>query len=375
MSQFSVSAGVDMALGNGPPCRSYRTLQCLSDFKGMVTDLGQCRTKEAVLAVMATLKAPKAAYTDLITMSNVACSRITTSYEARKKELEVVAASTKLAKRARTTVSTPTKETLLCSSSAVELVIDVPSIVLRDGVATKPPDLEEPVVFRVEESRMVTLSLITDQITSLGGSKFTDHVDYSKFGRQHFKLLEAGTAALAPVVKEVFPAKLDAPNGHEVTVRPCLVLHAKDRVACGTEFAYVAHARLGLKGTRKLFLTKFMPLQKFLAAQQGTRPVLRKDVLNWFKNSSPAEVQKFLKENPTEHRVFQATVGPNDLIYLPPAYIFLEKIGGVDAASIRIPILLKEHADDLDELSKLLLQQNSMPDLLQAAVDMLNVAG
>ena len=158
-------------------------------------------------------------------------------------------------------------------------------------------------------------------------------------------------------VKGPFAAALTA------QLDPLLMVQHADNMMCNSEFCHVASMRFGFTGTRTVFVSKLMPWLTFLSGEVG-------------KSVSPSEVYKNCRETPpeklqtSETRVmFKTTVGPNDVFYVPCGYFFCEKVGAVDHASVKFPIMTTKDSETYDELVRHLTLIDKVPEMLTALAD------
>jgi hypothetical protein len=94
-------AGSNPALGHAPPCRSYRSLQCLSELDSHIPLIEAATSKDAITVTAVHLKPVKLAYTDLLAMCKSAAARLKTTWETAQKKKNEEKDTTSTQKRGR----------------------------------------------------------------------------------------------------------------------------------------------------------------------------------------------------------------------------------------------------------------------------------
>ena len=107
IASFS-DGGEKSELGSQPPCRSYRSLKCLQEFKEVERKLKGARSKEEIVGINNSFKPFKAALADLMTMSKAANNRCEKAIgdaikglENKRKRHEDITESTRSKKRSK----------------------------------------------------------------------------------------------------------------------------------------------------------------------------------------------------------------------------------------------------------------------------------
>jgi len=95
---------------------------------------------------------------------------------------------------------------------------------------------------------------------------------------------------------------------------------------------------------------------------------------HWLKTVTADAAKTFLEAS-AEHTIMHATVGPHDVLYLPPGWIFFEKVvGNSDFAGVRLQHLSLTDLPELSALSTYLMGLGKPNANLQMAVDCLALA-
>ena len=89
----------------------------------------------------------------------------------------------------------------------------------------------------------------------------------------------------------------------------------------------------------------------------------------WMQACSRLEMKEYLSEGNT---MFYATVGVNDLVFMPPGFVFVEKVAASsDSFGARLAVLstLASHVKQLSDFHMLLLNSKSSNETLSRVVD------
>ena len=101
-----------------------------------------------------------------------------------------------------------------------------------------------------------------------------------------------------------------------------------------------------------------------------SKPSTIKEAYHWFKSTTVDSAKTFKAQNST-NKIFGATVGEGDIVYLPAGWTNFEKILGADFIGIRRALLGAGDVSALEPLNKLLLTQSAPNSTLQSALDCL----
>eukprot|EP00959_Pyramimonas_sp_CCMP1952_P147090 3078589-Pyramimonas_sp.AAC.1 len=94
-----------------------------------------------------------------------------------------------------------------------------------------------------------------------------------------------------------------------------------------------------------------------------------KHVYEWMKAATHDDWKRY--KAASGQAIYVATVGPKDIVYMPAAFVFYEKIGPADFAGVRMVIIQKSQSQVLEEIQRFLISVNSQHPLLDMAVDTL----
>ena len=247
--------GSTPALGQAPPCRSYRNLVCLSHLKKTIPDLEACTRKEDVARVQGQIKVFKNAYADLITMTKSAVLRFTNALnEAQKAQVAGEALKKDAAgkRRGRQPAATLAPNVLFVDS-ADQIAEAIKSInVAQDGKHQNADlDVKLPIIFRLAADTFEkgVLKSAVEAVNKFGEGFKTDAAR-TDTGRSQKQM----ATDLQTIVASFFRGLL--PEGHVMPVDkltavvvPTTVVTsfavAKGNVSCSAEYSQVASLRCG----------------------------------------------------------------------------------------------------------------------------------
>jgi hypothetical protein len=149
---------ISKELGSQPPCRSYRTLRCLSEWEDVEAKLADAKTKEEITAIHAASKPFKQAYSDLMNMAKAACNRAThaikkaleNTEKSKKHSLDAKAsASTQAAKKRRAAAAASAPQSVFSLKHTIGTSIPVVSV-SKELTLAGEVDITKPVILRFD---------------------------------------------------------------------------------------------------------------------------------------------------------------------------------------------------------------------------------
>jgi len=110
------------------------------------------------------------------------------------------------------------------------------------------------------------------------------------------------------------------------------------------ESAMMPTARFQIRGTRQVLLIKFMSVVKHLKASGKPNKELRfKDVMKWLDGAKVDDLEKLKGD------IFWCAQGPQDILVIPAAWLFKEKVGSRDVCGVKASFI---QACDVDTLTE-----------------------
>ena len=201
--------------------------------------------------------------------------------------------------------------------------------------------------------------------------KFTESADRKTSGRQHKLMPDEIIAAIGKHVAGIFPEDFEIDMQKHVSLQKDTVTTrvavAAERETATTEAGHLATLRGQIQGTRQVLCCGSVALMKFLGARNKCKPVTVKEANEFMKSlGSDAKSREALKEFYRVNSVFVGTISVDDLMYMPPCWIFMEKCGQKDCISFRKVVVAKCHVDKMEEMSRLLQVQQPSAILTKA---------
>ena len=122
----------------------------------------------------------------------------------------------------------------------------------------------------------------------------------------------------------------------------------------GFESASLAAMRLNLVGSRQLFAWPFSQVGEHVRAKIGGRalkhPINSQATQQWLRACSAEDIASMVDSNPSMDFI-SGTVGPSDLIYVPPGWIRAELPNQEDNIMIRVSVLIRPCPVSLHEMA------------------------
>ena len=375
-------------LGNAPPCRSYQALILFSDFEEKMGIIEACETKDDIANIQSEMKTFKTAYSDLLSMSKAAQKRLATAIadavkQNLKKKDDAVAAAAPKKGRGR-----PKKGESAASPSlqenAHEIAFDIPSVPFMSG--GKPSkdlagvNYQAPIIFRAAQDQIESLAVIKKSTLSSLESKFKADPARTESGRSQRSLPPEQGALIMGFAKACFPDGMLLPAEkisdklRTDTQNPTAFVVAKNWVTASAEGGHMATCRMGFLGNRVVVCAQTLPLLKHLSKSGGSNCELAR-VYQWLKTATAQAAKAFVDAYEGQQVLMHATVGPADMLFLPPGWTFYEKIGGsANFLGVRVQMLSVSFLPVLRELNAHLLGLGKPNPALQSLVDCLTLA-
>jgi hypothetical protein len=254
-----------------------------------------------------------------------------------------------------------------------EVCVSIPSLALADDGTVKPDDkaavtFTTPIIFKLNSQQMSDEGPLTEAIKCCQtlAEKFKNDNTRNEGGRMHRRLTNEANAELKKVIETLLPPGLLLPDAKltaavKVDLGQSTFAVARDRVTCSPEYGHIANIRLGIKGVRYIVLAPTFLLMQALSSGPG---LIDPGKLNhWLKTVTTDGMTAFMSKSDA-HKIYYATVGPGDCVFVPAGYIFYERVtAGGDFIGLRQPLLglkslpvLKEIHSKLEITSEALLR-------------------
>ena len=373
-------------LGQAPPCRSYKALLCFVEFEDKVILIEAAQTKEEIATIQNEMKTFKAAYSDLLSMARAAKGRLENAMNDATKEIakqqQLASGQEGLATgRGR---GRPRKHPAVAPASVLieqpsVVAIDIPSVVVSNGgkLASEIP-VAKPTILRLHTDVMGQFDGIRNIIVALG-AKFKNDPSRAEPGRSQRGLPKDAGMDMMATLHGYFPTDHILPSTKIMEklkdiLNPVAFIIAKGRLTTSAEAAHLPTCRLGFVGTRSVVCTPTRSLLEYLSKSGGGAKCDVQRAYHWLKTVTTDAAKTFLEAS-AEHTIMHATVGPHDVLYIPPGWILFEKIvGNLDFVGVRLQHLSLTDLPELSALSTYLMGLGKPSTNLQMAVDCLALA-
>ena len=227
-----------------------------------------------------------------------------------------------------------------------------------------------PAVFHREMDKEGSHKDICDLFKGVA-DKFTESPERKTSGRQHKLMPDEMIAAIVTHVAGILPQDFEI----DMQKHPSLqkdttttrVAFAAERETATTEAGHLATLRGQIHGSRQVLCCGSVQLMKYLGARHKCKPATVKDANEFMKSlGSDSHSRDALKEFSRSNNVFVGTISTDDLMYMPPCYISMEKCGQKDCTSFRKVVVSKCHIEKMEEMSRLLQVQQPSAILTKA---------
>jgi hypothetical protein len=344
----------------------------MEEFNKGLDKLRVCDTKEAIASVINYYKAFKAAYQDLLSMTKAATNRLKAAAERALKDksnANSAAARAKAAAKAKPKAA-PAKVSLWEVIS--NIAASMPAV--SDPKKPKEFDHSSPTIVRADaKAKLFDVTSEFMKSSLLFEERFDGSAEKVDPGRGQRKYVGPAVAEVGSFMMEVFgEGTFVQPDDEKMkaTLVPVVFCVAKNRETCSAETGHLATVRFGLKGTRSVIAVSTLSLWEYLKIKEPTAEVQPKMLYAWLKNTTADNLKSFM-ESSGNPKVYFATVGPHDALYLPPAFTFFERVGNNGFLGCRYQFLAASHFEALEGLNKLVLSSMQPNATLQATVDAL----
>ena len=159
----------------------------------------------------------------------------------------------------------------------------------------------------------------------------------------------------------------------EQLITPDFWLRAAGTESATLEAAVLATLRYNLEGSRAVVAARFTELGKYVRALKGTRalrqPISATVTSSWLQSAGPTMIAGAIEAGV---QIWSATVGPQELFYLPSGFVKVDRALGQEASGFRLSWPFKEEPMVLPEMRAIvadLLTMGKRNALVDALVD------
>ena len=382
----SFSSDEKKELGNAAPCRSYQSLIVFSEFADKTAEIEAAQTKDDIVKVQTGMKVFKSAYQDLLSMAKAAKNRLESAVaDARKQLLKKQsddAGAKTTSKRGRPKKAAQAEKVKTVAENPEGFAKDIESVVMNvTGKLASELNLSLPCIVRVPPEKMKELSELQSTTIATLEAKFKNSPSRTEAGRSQKGVPQAQRGPVRSLLNSLFaddyllPAEKIPEKLKADVLSPVAFVVAKGCVTCSAETGHLGTVRLGMGGTRKIVAAKSLKLLDHLSTPTSKADLQR--CYHWMKSATCQAAKAFVDANnaDTTPVLVHATVGVNDILYLPPGWLFHEVIiGNSDFLGVRLQHLALLVLPDLTAIHTHLLGIGKPNASLQSAIDCLSLA-
>ena len=349
-----------------PPCRSYRNLMCLCEFKSYIAKIADANSEADIRAAKLEMAPFKTALNDLLTMGRQAGEAFKKAIANHKKRT-ATPLKLKSTKKATGTVAglaifdrgfdkgTPLLEKALSELLQVD-VVDAP-VLITNVVASEELAADSPV-----RTAIVSTS-----------DKFNKWPLRTEKGRAERPLIGDALAAGMKLFHRVILPDSHLPMakmGKELQPSSFAILKGFEVVSC--ERGRVASLRFQTHGSRTVVLTKASDLKSYMH-KNGLTTVSPDSMLSFFKAMTKETIDAYVDDGNT---LFATTVGPGYGILVPFDWLFAERVASdQDCLGVRFHFWMKGELASMEALSRWFVSCRKDNKWLQEACEALLLDG
>jgi hypothetical protein len=343
----------------------------LGEFEKLVERCNNAQSKVELSEVLNDYKENKRAYTDLLTMARAATRRLEASVASALKAA-IDASSTIASKKrgrpgAKQVAAPPVVKLCQCAG---DICAPIQSSNLDDtfGLLT-PIDELLPNILRCSEGTLRLIKKLKAATKTLA-QKFKNSPTYCNPGRASKKIVDEDLVEAKSMFNKLVANQVAPPANLTDTLSPSLFAIAKCSTIACAEPNHFTSLRLTLEGNRTIVAVQTKPLLDYLTSQTPGSAVMLKYVYAWLVTCTRENAKAFMATQSTPS-MFVATIGPNDVLYLPAGWCYLEHVGSLDVVGVRSQYLLKSDRENLDVINNILIKSGKPNEHMQSAVDKL----
>ena len=116
-------------------------------------------------------------------------------------------------------------------------------------------------------------------------------------------------------------------------------------------------------------MTPVLDILEHLSETGGGKKFELSAAFDWLKTATKETTNVFLGKD--TRRIYHCTVGPGDVLWVPPAYAFFERISSNDFVGVRRPVILAKDQPIFDAVNRYLLAVKKPHSGVQKTLDCL----
>ncbi|CAE7236400.1 unnamed protein product [Symbiodinium sp. KB8] len=339
----AASADARGQLGSAPPCQSYRSLHTFGFWEDELQKVLEAEDQDSISHIKTECNKIKDVVAELGGACRSAVRDMTRGIAAVKTAMQQREAKKAAQKQV---MQTPNK-----LFAIAQLCLDV--VEVEEGQADKA-DFNQPLLLRLShdaEDSVAKAQCVQQFMIAEFKEQFNNQVPSHRLDRAHKKFANGSQIKdmIAQRAEEIFPpCKLQ--DGTDSAVASALdvmgIIVGKNTVKCTPEKSFLGSLRWALSGCREVIMVSAVAWQKFLVSNHKEAATLQlaKDKM-WYLD------EKLIKAfSDAGGTVFAASVKKGFGLYLPPAWLMLERITGPDCwvgFKVGVPCLTLQQNQDL----------------------------
>ncbi|CAE7037690.1 unnamed protein product [Symbiodinium sp. CCMP2456] len=379
----SSAAGV-ARLGNSPPCKQFASLVTLANLTILKDEVVNCESAQDIAEHKKKYCEQKAPIMDLL----ASVQAVINDMKKVKKMLDTQAQKIAAAKAKPAAKGTAPVYSIFQLSELCEALPPKGG----DGDGASKFQANEPGIMNVGEGAAGTLFGVEVKLALSQLSKLMKEASAAKAGshtRAEVNLDEAAMKAIADPLKKLLPDNMRVHTGGTDGIQTgsdelTQLLHkhmlctgfgiVKMHATFGHERSFFPCVRVSFSGTREIVLMPYLPLAKHVqnnsaagdssAVNDLFDPKVKTACIQFLKFCNKEKFQSYLSSEGA--RAFHGTIGPSDMLFVPPGYIFAE-LTKEFVLGMKCPIFVINGGDDSTQKILDQLKSCSVKDLNKSA--------
>ena len=332
-----------------------------------MTKILGCLTKAGLDELISDMKASKRAVAELMTMARAATRRL---------DIAVANAKTDSSKKDAAAGDTPKKRgrPKKEAHTPVKLItvagdVCTPMLTFTLGEDFSGPregfDKALPAILRFVGDLSVAAPALSQASTAVM-KKFKTMPHYANPGRCHKRLPEQAMEEAIKIFSKMMPAELETPDSLKEQLMPSMICVADKQSVASSETNHFASVRLTIKGTREVVVVDTSSLLKYMVKDKPDGISNLRMAYDWLSACSHDDAKAYISSG---EKIYYATVGPRDALYLPTGMCFFELIKGGDYCAARSQFLIKGSVAALESLNAYFQKIKKPNEAVRQAID------
>ena len=227
-----------------------------------------------------------------------------------------------------------------------------------------------PTILRFEGDLSVAAPALSQASTAVM-KKFKTMPHYANPGRCHKRLPEQAMEEAIKIFSKMMPAELETPYYLKEQLMPSMICVADKQSVASSETNHFASVRLTIKGTREVVVADTSSLLKYMVKDKPDGISNLRMAYDWLSACSHDDAKAYISSG---EKIYYATVGPRDALYLPTGMCFFELIKGGDYCAARSQFPIKGSVAALESLHAYFQKIKKPNEAVRQAIDAIYLA-